>query len=67
MINKNQKNVMFENIEDLSESLLELDAQKLGTFISLISYKYMKKYKMPEDEFLSSLTKSINMLNEGEY
>lgn len=52
-----------ENIDGLSSTLIDdWDAQNLGVFISLISYKYIQHYDITKREFLDSLSKSIDKL-----
>lgn len=55
--------VKSENMEELAYSLLQnFDAKELGVFISLLSQLYIENHDITKDEFMKSLSKSLDML-----
>ena len=58
--------VVSENIDLLVDSLFEqFDSKNLGVFISLLSNKYINEHKISKDEFMKSLSNSIDKLNNN--
>lgn len=58
--------VVPENIDLLVDSLFEqFDSKNLGVFISLLSNKYINEHKISKDEFMKSLSNSIDKLNNN--
>ena len=44
----------------------ENDSVELGIFISLISYNYLKCFDLTKEQFMNSLSNSIDKLKESE-
>lgn len=63
---KVEKSISYENAENLIDSLLELPSAELGVFISLLSNKYILNHKITKEEFIKSLSNSLDKLNNNE-
>lgn len=52
-----------QDANELIEELLKLDSKELGIFISLLSNEYIKNHKITKEEFITSLSNSIDKLS----
>ena len=61
-----KKSMSYEKAEILIDSLLELSSIELGIFISLLSNRYISEYEITKEEFMQSLSNSLDKLNSKE-
>ena len=53
-----------EQAEKLIEKLLKYDSRELGIFISMLSKAYIDGHQITKEQFIASLSNSIDKLNE---
>ncbi len=53
-----------KEVQELLKQLLALDSQELGVFISLLANEYIKNHNITKNEFINSLSNSIDKLSE---
>lgn len=61
-----KKSITGKDAEDLINSLLTINATELGIFISKLSHNYMKEYNVSKEDFIKSLSNSIDIMEEKE-
>ena len=59
-----KKNISVEEADKLIDSLLTINSEELGVLISLLSFKYMKEYKISKESFIKSLSNCIDKLEK---
>ncbi len=63
---KKEKNISQEESNKIIDYVLAKDCNEVGIFISLLSNKYINLYQISKENFIQSLSNSIDKLNEEE-
>lgn len=53
-----------DEAEEVIKQLVSYDSTNLGIFISKLSYVYIKTHKMTKEQFIKSLSNSIEKLEQ---
>lgn len=62
----NGKSITPEQAYKMIDLLMTLDSKELGIFISMVSQRYIKDHTMTKEQFMTSLSNSIDKLENGE-
>lgn len=57
-INPDEANKVIENL------VTQVDSKELGVFISLLSHRYMQETGITKEQFITSLSNSIDLLDK---
>ncbi|MGM9970186.1 MAG: hypothetical protein ACI35S_07310 [Anaeroplasma sp.] len=60
------KPIIADEAKKAIDQLLKADSKELGVFISMLAYEYIKGHNMTKDDFIKSLSNSLNILENKE-
>lgn len=60
----NGKSVTPEQAYQMIDLLMTLDSKELGIFMSMLSHRYIKEHNITKEQFMTSLSNSIDNLED---